>query len=423
MSDHKRQTVTMLSDDHNVYLESRQIDELDVRPSHIRLGVYSENKSFLCYGDAEPHLRSQNVIFYWKSSRWHTKVTFRGKTITGNVDGIFAEAQQNYPIRRQQLRAFTLFIKFECLPLLKDTVTEVEFGPDPVTSQRLPLSSKLSELPIENGYYQFTNNLHYQIREDPSRIRYPPFVRDSSVPTTELAEVGQIAEVASGISQVRVRAGEQIYIFKSIERPFYQPEDTEILQQELQNLKLCRQSTIVQLESVVVSANPYHTGKPEDSHPTFRGFLLEYHPGGTLEDALGTNRVRFGLRKWPIQIARGIEQLHRLSIAHMDLKPSNIVLSINDDAIIIDISGVGVTRAWLAPWMHEVDDPFSLPWDARRRNDIWAYGTLLSMMVQFESNEQNAKLLQEVIEATRTEEPCEQIELCHVIDKLGQYIS
>ena len=44
-------------------------------------------------------------------------------------------------------------------------------------------------------------------------------------------------------------------------------------------------------------------------------------------------------------------------------------------------------------------------------------------MVQFESNEQNAKLLQEVIEATRTEEPCEQIELCHVIDKLGQYIS
>jgi hypothetical protein len=50
----------------------------------------------------------------------------------------------------------------------------------------------------------------------------------------------------------------------------------------------------------------------------------------------------------------------------MDLKPSNIVISINDDAVIIDISGIAVTKDWLAPEIHEVDDPISLPWEARR---------------------------------------------------------
>ena len=190
----------------------------------------------------------------------------------------------------------------------------------------------------------------------------------------------------------------------------------------MENLKLFRHSPIVQLVSVVISANPYHTGKPEDACSVLRGFLLEYHPGGTLEDALRNNRVCFGLRKWPVQIARGLQQLHRLNIAHMDLKPSNIVFNIKDDAIIIDISGIAVTKDGLAPEMREVDDPISLPWENRRRNDIWAYGTLLGMMVQFEGDEKTAELLREVIKKTMKEEPSERMELCHVVDKLEQNI-
>lgn len=391
----------------------------------IELGAYVENEDFLCRGDAEPHIRSQHIIFYSESSRWYIKVTFRGNTITGDVEETFIKAQKIYRIRRQQLRAFISFIKFECLPLLEDTVTEVEFGPIPAGPGKLPLSSKINELPVENGYHQFVNNLYYQAWEDPLRTQYPSFVKDPLVPTTALAGIKTIAKIAPGVSRVNISSNpkEQCYIFKSIDRPFYEPRDTKVLEQELQNLKLFRQSTIVQLVSVVISTNPYHTGNSENPGSVLRGFLLEYHPGGTLEDALKENRVCVGSRRWPVQIARGLQQLHRKSIAHMDLKPSNIVISINDDAVIVDIGGTAVTKDWLAPEMREVHDPISLPWEARRRNDIWAYGMLLSMMVQFESDEENARLLHEVIEETRKEEPSERVELCHVIVKLEQNLS
>ncbi|KAI9889131.1 MAG: hypothetical protein M1814_005793 [Vezdaea aestivalis] len=409
----------MLSPDSEVYAQARQSCDHQSHLFSIELGTYAENEDFLCRGDAEPHIRSQNVIFCSKGARWHIKVTFKGNIITRAA---FIKSQQSYSIRRQQLRAFTSNIKFECLPLLEDTVTEIEFGPIPVTSTKLPLSSKLEELPVENGYYQFANDLYYQVREDPSRIEYPSLVKDIPEPATALAELQKNAKVAPGIYRVNIISDvkEQNYIFKSIDKPFYQPRDTKVLEQELANLKLCRHSPVVQLVSVVISPNPYHTGNPEDACSVLRGFLLEYHPGGTLEDALKNNHVGFGLRKWPIQIARGIQQLHRLNIAHMDLKPSNIVFNIKDDAVIIDISGIAVTKDWLAPEMREVDDPISLPWEDRRRNDIWAYGTLLGMMVQFEVDEKKAELLREVIKETTKKEPSERMELCHVVDELKQ---
>jgi serine/threonine protein kinase len=388
--------------------------------SDIKLGAYAENEDFLCRGEAEPHIRSQGIIFCSASSRWHIKVTFKGNTITGDVEETFIKAQKIYSIRRQQLRAFISFIKFESLPLLEDTVTEVEFGPIPVTSRKLPLSSKISELPVENGYRQFVNNLYYQVREDPARIRYPIFVNDLSVPTITLAGIETIAKVAPGISRVNISSDPRCYIFKSIDKQFYEPRDTKILEQELHNLKLFRQPTIVQLISVVISTNPYHTGKSEDPSSVLRGFLLEYHPGGTLEDALRENRI---CRKWPVQIAHGLEQLHGQTIAHMDLKPSNIVIGINNDAVIVDISGTAATKDWLAPEMREALDPISLPWEARRRNDIWAYGTLLLTMVQLERDNEKVRLLHEVIEETRKEEPGERLELCHVIRKLQNNLS
>jgi hypothetical protein len=58
-----------------------------------------------------------------------------------------------------------------------------------------------------------------------------------------------------------------------------------------------------------------------------------------------------------------------------DLKPTNIVISSKDDANIIDVSGLAVTREWLAPEFQEHLDPSALPWDSRVRN---IYGHLAS---------------------------------------------
>ena len=158
---------------------------------------------------------------------WISQVSWPGQAIT---------AQEKYQIRRQQLRAFILFIKFDCLPFLENTVTEVEFWTILVASRILPLSSTINKLYAENGYHQFVNDLlYYQVREDPLRIQYPFFVKDLSVPTTELAEIKTIAEIAPGISKVNISSDlkKQHYIFKSIEEPFYNPTDTKILEQEL----------------------------------------------------------------------------------------------------------------------------------------------------------------------------------------------
>lgn len=390
----------------------------------IELGDYAENEAYLVCNDAEPHIRSQNIVFSLEGSRWYVKVTFKGNIITEDVDKTIIQAQKKYLIRRQQLRAFILFIQFDYLPLLEDIVTEVEFGTIPVASRILPLSSTISELPADNGYRQFVNGLlYYQICEDPSRIQYPSFVKDLSVPTTELAKIKIIAKIAPGISKVNIGSDpkKRHYVFKSIEKPFYKPIDTKILQQELQNLKLFRHSTsIVQLLSVVISTNLYHTGKSEDSGLVLRGLFLEYHPLGTLKDALRENRACPGSRRWPVQIARGLQQLHQQNIVHMDLKPSNIVTNTNNDAVTIDISGIAITNGWLAPEMHEVGDPISLPWEARRRNDIWAYRTLLSWKAKLEKDENQARLLREVIEETTKIEPSERVNPYHITARFEQ---
>jgi serine/threonine protein kinase len=138
----------------------------------------------------------------------------------------------------------------------------------------------------------------------------------------------------------------------------------------LRDLRHCQD--IIQLINAVVSPNPYHTGISDVCKPVLRGFLLEHHEAGTLDAALGRGSYR---SRWAFQIAHGLQQMHRKRIAHMDLKPTNIVISSKDDANIIDVSGLAVTREWLAPEFQEHLDPSALPWDSRVRN---IYGHLAS---------------------------------------------
>lgn len=398
----------------------------------LELGAYKEDEDFLCRGDPEPHLRSQNAIFHSDGYKWHIKITFRGRILREKVAEAFLKVQKQRAVRRQQLQTFISFIKFECLPLLGNTVTEVEFRPMSRAKRRLRTDSKIlpvrgtiSDLSAENGYKQFSSNFDYQIREDPSRVFYPP-LKNVWVPTTSFPNIKLIEEVAPGVSRVSIISDteERNYIFKSIDKPLYEPRDSEILAQELQNLQLFHHSPyIVQLVSAVSSANPYDTGKSDDHSSVLRGILLRYHPGGTLKEALTQTCAHPRWRKWPIQIARGLQQLHHKKIAHMDLKPSNIVINTIDDAVIIDISGAAVTYEWMAPEMREADDPASLPWEARRCNDIWALGKLLSMMLRLESDEEKIRLLHGVIEGTTKKQPNLRTKLNVVIIQLEQILN
>lgn len=65
----------------------------------------------------------------------------------------------------------------------------------------------------------------------------------------------------------------------------------------------------------------------------------------------------------------------------MDLKPENIVLNKDLHAILIDVNGIGgTTRKWLSPEMGLLPEPLSQGIEARKQNDIWALGQILSVM-------------------------------------------
>ena len=81
----------------------------------------------------------------------------------------------------------------------------------------------------------------------------------------------------------------------------------------------------------------------------------------------------------------------------MDLKPRNIVFSKDLNIILIDISGIrGTTRKWLSPEMRLLPEPLSQDFEARKQNDIWALGQILSAMAQTTCDEIERRVLREV---------------------------
>ncbi|AEO58300.1 hypothetical protein MYCTH_2315393 [Thermothelomyces thermophilus ATCC 42464] len=212
----------------------------------------------------------------------------------------------------------------------------------------------------------------------------------------------------------RLLADDSLYVYKQVERPFYVAGDSDVLEQELRNLELFRGSDvgIVQLVAAVTSTNPCQTatgfgwGRCRGGSTVLRGLLLEYHENGTLEMALKSPRPNMdGLwRRWGLQIVRALACLHERGIAHLDLKPSNVVISTDMNAVLIDVSGIGgVTRQWLSPEMLQEKDPMSQDFEARKQNDIWALGQMLLAMAEASSDKDEAQLLRNIsLSATRT---------------------
>ena len=93
--------------------------------------------------------------------------------------------------------------------------------------------------------------------------------------------------------------------------------------------------------------------------------------------------------RWAIQIGTALESLHTSGRTHLDIKPSNIVLDANKNAILIDISGTGgYLWEWLSPEMQiliqqNIDiTPANMPFGVRVATDCWAYGRLLSTIAE-----------------------------------------
>lgn len=125
------------------------------------------------------------------------------------------------------------------------------------------------------------------------------------------------------------------------------------------------------------------TSPNRDQPLIIRGILLQYYSGGSLKDILSKHQAAGRpWQRWDIQIATALNCLHAAGKTHMDIKPSNTVVDAGGNAVLIDLSGIGVTYEWRAPETRDILSPEELPFEDRRLYDTWRYGKLLSQIVE-----------------------------------------
>ncbi|HKP19510.1 MAG TPA: serine/threonine-protein kinase [Gaiellaceae bacterium] len=118
--------------------------------------------------------------------------------------------------------------------------------------------------------------------------------------------------------------------------------------------------------------------------------VLEYLPGGSLEDRLAGGRPLADAEAERIaaDVAAGLAQAHARGVVHRDLKPANVLFDADGRAKIADF---GIARAAGAPGMTEVGTVLGTPAyispeqaagsEATPASDVYAFGVILYRML------------------------------------------
>ena len=73
-------------------------------------------------------------------------------------------------------------------------------------------------------------------------------------------------------------------------------------------------------------------------------YVMDYIEGGSLENKLGTTGLSMSdATRYILQVAEALKYIHEQKIAHLDIKPSNIMLNGNDEIVLIDF---GVSKQY-----------------------------------------------------------------------------
>ncbi|PLB47591.1 hypothetical protein P170DRAFT_447531 [Aspergillus steynii IBT 23096] len=312
----------------------------------LELKSYSENQDYLAEGKTEPHSRSQTLIYHVEDNIWWVKVTLLG-TISGlgNLEKQPASKRE----RREVFQSFIKRIHYKSLPLFADTVTEIILGE----------CAETTDLQVEFILDETTKSA--KKTGPPLRCRFPSFQK---INNDELTGVTEIKDGVFWVNNNGMR-----YVPKIVNRPFYQPRDTEVIRREQENLKeFTGVPNIVQATGVAVSTNPYKTSRGSDGPLFITGILLEAYAGGSLQQVLNEHRLaEYPWKQWA------------------------------GNAVLIDISGIGgITHEWCAPEIRNEISPFDLPFEQRWLNDVWAYGKLLSAIASQAGDGSYAKALSQV---------------------------
>lgn len=310
---------------------------------------------------------SQKTIIQQGERQWHVRVT------CSELSGLRKKSE-----RRDALREIIKATDYASLSLLEDTVTKIHITRCPSLPPSEPNLYQY-ETSEDQQRLQYPFSSLYTIEDGLVQIRFPslPSFACNPIPAIAVEKVQVLDDINGQVFRVQVAQEDAEFIHKTVERPFYEPLDTVAFENEMQTALLLRDiPNIGQIVGVTVGKSIYLTSKDREAPDMIHGMLFKYYPGGTINQPRHINQEPESWRKWPLQIARALREIHKRELVHMDLKPSNIVLDTEDNAVIVDFGGQQVTYDWLAPELREKEEVFMCPLEQKVRGELWTLGKL-----------------------------------------------
>ncbi|KAF9483175.1 kinase-like protein [Pholiota conissans] len=212
--------------------------------------------------------------------------------------------------------------------------------PDPST-----FYPTLTRIVLETVNGKFTASVTEAVDEIIDYLPIPHHL--SHIRTVPIVELRKVCDIALDVDRVTLQG--ESFAFKRTESNIEGPLT------ELTILDKLRDSPhIINIEAIVVNKDN-----------KIRGFLMSYVYAGTLSDILA--RARQGVSEdrnelvldwsikltWARQITQGVYDLHSISSYNGDLKPNNILIGPDGQAILIDFLPMGISKDFAAPELLE----------------------------------------------------------------------
>ncbi|KIJ97675.1 hypothetical protein K443DRAFT_239351 [Laccaria amethystina LaAM-08-1] len=257
----------------------------------------------------------------------------------------------------------------------EDKVLKIFHDVFPTISVFYPTVTRITVVTVDG---KLTTSVSEDTDEITDYLPIPPHL--SHLPTVPIAELRKVQALHTDVDLVKWQ-GQPFAFKKSVEDPEGTIQELTILD------KLSNSPNIIDVTRIVVN-----------QHKTIRGFLMPYIPAGNLNDLLERIREDEGVApdqlildwsiklKWALQIVQGVVDLHSIEAYNGDLKPQNIVVAQDGQAILIDFLPAGISDMFAAPeilekWNdhhHQVEFQSMLTPQA----DIYSLGLTLCALAQ-----------------------------------------
>lgn len=175
--------------------------------SHLVLSTYTEDESFLCTGELEPHCRQQQITYVCQRKRWHVRIAFSIRIQD------YKHASDTPPLlkklqRQREFQQFIRRINFSRLPLIDNTVTEVQLWDregiaprDKHPAVQLPILDEVG-FTSGNSFMRITSKVLFTIREDPSKINFPIYSRVQNLRTVSEHDIRKEVMIVGAVSRI-----------------------------------------------------------------------------------------------------------------------------------------------------------------------------------------------------------------------------